>query len=114
MAPTATRTRDIPKSDPVMLRQVRRYVRRHGGSAQDAYEAVALGRISGPRHPEIMLAAAMKADGMNKTCVKMARDGYWSDFKSPLDFPKYELVKMLHGMERLKLADRVEAGEFDG
>lgn len=104
----------LPKSDPVAMKKIARYSYRHGCSAEEAWDTISLMTYSAPKHPEKKLAAAMELEGMNRTCVKMAREGYWSDFKTPLEYPKVELVKLLREGGRHALADRVEKGEFDG
>jgi hypothetical protein len=113
MASQAKRRNPLPKSDTVLMRQVRRYIRRYGGSAEAAAERLRIGRFSGPKPPEQRLAAAMQLEGMGPVTVKKAREGYWSDFKSPLEFPKVELVNLLMQSGRRGLAKRVEDGEFD-
>ena len=111
---TRTKRGRLVKKDPVLLRQVRRYIRRHGGTADEVFDLLTTARMSGPREAERKLEEAMREERMNATAIKMARDGYWSDFKSPLDFPKVELVNMLRESKRYEFAERVENGEFDG
>jgi hypothetical protein len=62
----------------------------------------------------------LKEAGFPQETVNRARRGHWSDFKSPLDGPKLELVEMLdrHGKQGNQAAHdlipRVIRGEFDG
>lgn len=60
------------------------------------------------------LAEAMELAGLPRGTINKARQGMWSDFKSPLAGPKIELVAVLerHGAD--DLAKRVIQGEFDG
>lgn len=66
------------------------------------------------------LGEAMAEIGLPEETVNRARRGHWSDFKSPLDGPKIELVEMLRrhrdqgNYEAEALAQRVMRGEFDG
>jgi hypothetical protein len=63
------------------------------------------------------LGEAMEKAGFSVETVNKARQGRWSDFKSPLDAPKLELVEMLRSGRfgnQEALAQRVIAGEFDG
>ncbi len=60
------------------------------------------------------LAQALEDAGYGPSAVARAREGYWSDFKSTLAFPKVNLVGMLQDDDELDLAKRVVAGEFDG
>lgn len=43
----------------------------------------------------------------------LAERGQFSDFESPHDLPKVELVKALQKAKRMDLAQRVMGGEFD-
>lgn len=66
------------------------------------------------------LGEALREAGFPQETVNRARQGHWSDFKTPLDAPKMELVEMLKrhrdtGNEAAgELIPRVMAGEFDG
>lgn len=60
------------------------------------------------------LAEALSVEGYPRSVVDMARRGHWSDFESPLDLPKIELVAMLRTDGHHDLAERVVQGEFDG
>jgi hypothetical protein len=46
--------------------------------------------------------------------VDKARSGYWSDFKTPIAFPKMDLAAMLARDGHDDLRQRVISGEFDG
>jgi hypothetical protein len=59
----------------------------------------------------------MAEAGCPQETINQARKGRWSDFKSPLDAPKLELVDLLRSGrfgDQEPLAQRVIAGEFDG
>jgi hypothetical protein len=60
------------------------------------------------------LGEALAVEGFPEATVNKARKGYWSDFKSPLDLPKMELVGMLERHGKRDLIKRVTEGEFDG
>jgi hypothetical protein len=45
--------------------------------------------------------------------VVKARDGYYDDYKSPLDFPIRRLVHDLEAAGHPEMAERVKDGEFD-
>lgn len=60
------------------------------------------------------LAEALDRAGYPPSIVDKARQGHWSDFKTPLAFPKLELVTFLERDGHRDLADRVKQGEFDG
>lgn len=66
------------------------------------------------------LGEAFREIGLPQETIDRARKGHWSDFKTPLDAPKMELVEMLRrhaktGVEGAEdLAQRVMTGEFDG
>lgn len=60
------------------------------------------------------LAAELEQLGYPASIVDQAREGHWSDFKSPLALPKVKLVTMLHRDGHSRLRERVMRGEFDG
>jgi hypothetical protein len=60
------------------------------------------------------LAEAMKEVGYPASVVSKAYDGYWSDFRSSIPFPKITLVEMLEQDGHQALSVRVQDGEFDG
>ena len=60
------------------------------------------------------LAEALEEVGYPPSIVQKAREGHWSDFKSPLDAPKLELGDMLHEDGHIELRRRMMEGEFDG
>lgn len=66
------------------------------------------------------LGEALREADFPQETIDRARKGHWSDFKSPLEAPKLELVEMLERHSRqgnekaLPLAERVKTGEFDG
>lgn len=66
------------------------------------------------RAVDAKLADALQEAGYPTSTISQARRGHWSDFKSPLDAPKMELVEMLREDGHDDLADRAQAGEFDG
>lgn len=63
------------------------------------------------------LAEELRKLGYPESMVEKALAGHWSDFKTPLPFPKMELVQMLR-TDRLgnyeSLCERIMMGEFDG
>jgi len=66
-------------------------------------------------HTKDMLAAELEKIGLKDMAAK-ARDGYYHDFLSPLDFPEITLVDHLRAKgttEARALAQRVINGEFD-
>lgn len=66
------------------------------------------------------LGEALRDAGFPQGTIDKARKGLWSDFKSPLDAPKMELVAMLERHRQSgnakagDLIERVKTGEFDG
>lgn len=60
------------------------------------------------------LAAELEQLGYPASILDKAREGHWSDFKSPLALPKMELASMLHRDGHEPLRRRVMNGEFDG
>jgi hypothetical protein len=63
------------------------------------------------------LGEAMEEAGFPEEIVNKARQGRWSDFKSPLDAPKLSLVELIRSGrfgDQEPLAQRVMEGEFDG
>jgi hypothetical protein len=108
-------TRRRMKLSPAMRRQIARYWRRFGIDYDQARTEIELAQVSGAREEDIRLSEALYEARCESHIVLAARDGYWSDFKSPLEFPKTELVKMLEEDKRPKaLIERVKNGEFDG
>jgi hypothetical protein len=67
-------------------------------------------------HTKDKLAAAMIDAGIPAAMVERARDGYYHDFLSPLDFPELVLADDLNKIgtpKALSLRQRVIDGEFD-
>lgn len=64
--------------------------------------------------PDAKLADALQEAGYPTSVLSKARRGHWSDYRSPLNLPKMELVSMLREDGHDDLADRAEAGDFDG
>lgn len=60
------------------------------------------------------LSEALASLGYPESVLLKARQGYWSDFSSPLALPKMELLDMLEIDGHDALAGRVVNGEFDG
>ena len=61
------------------------------------------------------LAQALEAVGDTALdpMIRRAREGYYSDFESPLDFPCIILVRDLLAFGQNRLADQAQNGEFD-
>lgn len=59
------------------------------------------------------LARDLEAAGLPAEMVGKARDGYYDDFKSPLDMPEMQLYHDLKAHGREDLADKVVQGEWD-
>jgi len=76
--------------------------------------------LTGVDDHDFRLGEAFREIGLPEDTIRRAQKGHWSDFKSPLDGPKLELVEMLRrkGGEGVDgagaLAQRVMTGEFDG
>lgn len=58
------------------------------------------------------LASALEEAGL-EMMARDARTGLYSDFESPLAFPKIALVRNLLNHGKHDLVNRVKAGEFD-
>lgn len=62
------------------------------------------------------LARALEEAGDPKLAkmIERARDGFYSDYESPLALPELTLVRDLAAAGHPDLARRAQAGEFDG
>lgn len=58
--------------------------------------------------------AAVLADARLPKLAKLASEGYYDDYESPLTTPCFQLVADLRAVGHHDLAERAERGEWDG
>lgn len=67
-----------------------------------------------PRLPtKLRLANALLDAGAPANMVERARDGFYDDIESPLDFPAHRLVADCESRGFMALAEAVKRGEYD-